>query len=128
MGSSPISSKIMCVCVCASCHGADRHHHQLEHRGRPPFVCRPGAAWAMQLVAAATVAGSFGSWPRPSWKGTWAAASCAQSCLLGGELLAAPCTVSPAAQLATDTAMTDVVCVALQCACVEHSQPAARVA
>ena len=82
----------------------------------------------MQLVAAATVAGSLGSWPRPPWKGTRAAASRAQSCLLGGEPLAAPCTVSPAAQLATDTAMRDVVGVALHYARVVHIQPAARVA
>ena len=82
----------------------------------------------MQLEAAATVAGSVGTWPRPPWKGTWAAASSAQSCLPGGESLAAPCTVSPAAQLATDTAMTDVACEALRSARVERSQPAARVA
>ena len=83
---------------------------------------------AMQLVAPAMVAGNLGSWPRPSWKGTWAAAVCAQGCTHGGESLAASCTVGYAAQLTTDTAMCDVVCVAMQDACVEHSLPAARVA
>ena len=36
-------------------------------------------------------------WPRPSWKGTYAADYCAQGCILGGESLAASCTVGYAA-------------------------------